>query len=999
MGELINESEVIFRTLIESTASAIFVLQGQKVCYANPATAAISGYTPAELLKMSFWEVIHPDSRELLQAATDLLQQESSQPSQCEFKLITKQGQERWVDFTARRTLFRGKPATLGTVFDITKQKQIEKALRLSEEKFAKAFRASPDSITITTLVEGRFVEVNDGFLRISGRRREQVIGHTTLELNFWVDLEDRQQMQRLLEQQSSFRNWEFSFRTSLGEVRVGLISAELINLSGERCVLAVLRDITEQKRAEEALRTSEEKFAKAFRSSPDSITITTLADGRYVEVNDSCLQLTGYTRAELIGHTALELNHWVNLADRAEMQQFLQQQGAVRNLEYDFRIKSGEVRRGLVSAEIIDLDGEQYTLAVVRDITERKRADEVLLRAKAAEAAKQALEKEIVERRQVETALQVSEEKFAKAFRSSPDSITITTLSDGCFIEVNDSALRLSGYCREEVIGRTVAEISLWVNPEDRATMQQLLQQQGSVRNLESQFRIKSGEVRVGLVSAEIIHLRGEPCLLVVIRDITDRKRAEEQLLHNAFYDALTNLPNRALLMDRLGHAVERANRRGDYCFAVLFLDLDRFKVVNDSLGHMMGDQLLIAIAQRLQRAVRPGDTVARLGGDEFTILLDDIKDVSDAVWVAERIQGELQQRFNLNGHEVFTSASIGITLSTGLGSVSSSYRSDAIEGALARTSPSLASTQYRHPQDLLRDADIAMYRAKSRGKARHEIFDSSMRVQAVSLLQLETDLRRAIERQEFRIHYQPIVVLKTGKITGFEALVRWQHPERGLVSPIEFIPVAEETGLIIPIGWWVLQEACRQLRVWQLSYPQSFPRYPLAQPLTVSVNLSGKQFLQPDLLPQIGQILQETGLDTNSLKLEITESVIIEHTGSTTAVLLQLRALGIQLYIDDFGTGYSSLSRLHHFPIDCLKIDRSFVSRMELDRDNFEIVRTIVTLAHNLGMDVTAEGVETVEQLAQLKALGCECGQGYLFSKPMDSRAVAVMIGATWG
>jgi len=877
MDEALIVSGVEFHALTESTTSAIFIVQGEKFRYVNPATAAMSGYSQAELLTMSFWQVVHPDFRKLIQhCELGQPQGRSCGSSHYELKFVTKGGEARWAEVTSTFITFRGYPATLGTAFDITKHKQVEEALRISEEK-----------------------------------------------------------------------------------------------------------------------------FSKAFRSSPDSITISTFADGRYVEANDSCLRLTGYSREEIINHTSLELNHWVNLEDRAKMQRLLLQQGAVRNMECDFRVKSGEVRRGLVSAEIIDLGGEQYTLAVTRDITEHKQAQEALLRAKVAETARQALEKEILERKQVEEALRISEEKFSKSFRSSPDSISISTLKDGRVIEVNDTNYQLTGYTREEVIGRTSLELNIWANPADRSLMEQMLQQQGTVRNLEAGFRVKSGEVKVGLVSAEIIDLGGEPCILIVIRDITDRKQAEEQLLHNAFYDALTGLPNRALFMDRLGHAVERANRRGNYCFAVLFLDLDRFKVVNDSLGHTMGDQLLIAIAERLQRAVRPGDTVARLGGDEFTILLDDIKDISDAVSVAERIQGALQQPFNLSGHEVFTSASIGITLSTGiLNAVGLSHLLDSTrEDVLPRTATTLVSTQYRHPQDLLRDADIAMYRAKSRGKARHEIFDTSMRVQAVSLLQLETDLRRAIERQEFQIHYQPIVVLKTGKITGFEALVRWQHPERGLVSPTEFIPVAEETGLIIPIGWWVLQEACRQLRAWQLACLQSPLGYPLAQPLTVSVNLSGKQFLQPDLLPQIAQVLQETGLDTNSLKLEITESVIIEHTESTTAILLQLRSLGIQLYIDDFGTGYSSLSRLHRFPIDCLKIDRSFVSRMELDRENFEIVRTIVTLAHNLGMDVTAEGVETVEQLAQLKTLGCECGQGYLFSKPVDRQGVEAMIGAAWG
>lgn len=442
--------------------------------------------------------------------------------------------------------------------------------------------------------------------------------------------------------------------------------------------------------------------------------------------------------------------------------------------------------------------------------------------------------------------------------------------------------------------------------------------------------------------------------------QEISDRQRAEEQLIHSAFHDALTGLPNRALFIDRLEHALERAKRLEDYLFAVIFLDLDRFKIVNDSLGHMVGDQLLLAIASRIKACLRSADTVARLGGDEFTILLEDIKDVSYAKDVANRIQEELMLPFNLSGNEVFTTASIGIALS---------------------------AIGYDRPEQLLRDADTAMYQAKARGKARYEVFDITMHTSAIALLQLETDLRRAIDRHEFRIHYQPIVSLFSGRINGFEALVRWQHPDRGLVSPTEFIPVAEETGLMIPIGWWVLREACRQMHVWQVQFPAN-------PPLTISVNLSGKQFSQPDLSEQIKQILQETSLDPRTLKLEITESVIMENAESATIMLSQLQTLGVQLYMDDFGTGYSSLSYLHRFPIDILKIDRSFVSRMGVDDENLEIVRTIMTLAHNLGMNVTAEGVETAEQLALLRALKCEYGQGYLFSKPVDGEAAGALI-----
>lgn len=442
--------------------------------------------------------------------------------------------------------------------------------------------------------------------------------------------------------------------------------------------------------------------------------------------------------------------------------------------------------------------------------------------------------------------------------------------------------------------------------------------------------------------------------------QDITERRRAEEQLLHNALHDALTGLPNQALFMDRLGLALERAKRREDYLFAVLFLDLDRFKLVNDSLGHLVGNQLLIALSRRLETVLRSFDTIARFGGDEFTILLEDIEDINDAIHVAERIQKELASPFKLDENEVFTSASIGIVFS---------------------------SQGYDQPGQVLRDADIAMYGAKALGKARYEVFATTMHNRALVLLQLETALRHAVKREEFRIYYQPIVSLGTGRIIGFEALVRWQHPERGLVSPMEFIPVAEETGMIISIGQWVIYEACRQMHRWHAQFPTT-------PPLMISVNLSGKQLTQPDLIKQINLVLQKTGLDASSLKLEITESVLMDNTESANAILSQLRDLNIELYMDDFGTGYSSLSYLHRFPINTLKIDRSFIKNIGIGGENLEIIRAIVTLAQSLNMGVTAEGVETVEQLAQLRALQCQRGQGYFFSQPLDSVAVEVLL-----
>ena len=446
---------------------------------------------------------------------------------------------------------------------------------------------------------------------------------------------------------------------------------------------------------------------------------------------------------------------------------------------------------------------------------------------------------------------------------------------------------------------------------------------------------------------------------LKVLKHSIAHRKQSQELLRHNAFHDQLTNLPNRVLFMDRLAHTLKLKKRRQNYLFAVLFIDLDRFKLVNDSLGHIIGDQLLIAIARCLESCLRPKDTVARFGGDEFAILLKNVQDVNDAISVVRRIQEQLKLPFKLNGQEVFTSISVGIALNT---------------------------IDYERPEDLLRDADTAMYRAKALGKARYQVFNSTMHDHVLTLLQLENSLQRAVERQELRIQYQPIVFLETGRITGFETLVRWQHPDRGLILPNDFISIAEETGVIIPVGYWVLREACRQMRAWQLQFPENS--------LTISVNLSTKQFLQADLVKQISQILQETGLDSQYLKLEITESVIMENPEAATVMLLQLKDLGCELHMDDFGTGYSSLSYLHRFPFDLLKIDRSFISRMDVNGKDLEIVRALITLARNLNINVIAEGLETAEQLAQLRALQCKYGQGYFFSKPVDQEVAEALI-----
>jgi len=549
----------------------------------------------------------------------------------------------------------------------------------------------------------------------------------------------------------------------------------------------------------------------------------------------------------------------------------------------------------------------------------------------------------------------------------------------DGRRLYNSPAYLKVLGYSPEDLNATSSIE---QIHPDDRPRVLKAAEKarlSGQGERMEYRVRHKDGSWRtLESTASPIRNEKGQTDKLVIVnRDITERKRAEEMLAHNAFHDGLTNLPNRALFLDRLQQALTLSKRHPNYKFAVLLIDVDEFKIINDSLGHAAGDDLLIQIGQRLKESVRRADTVsrprasdvpdrpanddtlARLGGDEFTILLDDIRDPIEAVRVAERMQAELAIPFVVNQQGIVISASIGIA---------------------ASTSP------HTHAEDLLRDADIAMYRAKRAGKACCEVSDTAMHENAVKRLQLETDLRKALDQAQFRVYYQPIVSLQTGKITGFEALTRWQRPE-GILAPIAFIAVAEETGLIIPMNRQLLREACQHLRSWQSEFPSD-------SPLTMSVNITSREFVQPDLVSEIRKSLDQTGVDPGCLQLEIIETIAMGDAEKSGHVLAQLKALGVRLSIDDFGTGYSSLSRLRRIPVDTLKIDRAFISNMDTDPENREIVRAIIVLAHNLGLKVVAEGTEKQEHIDLLKQFNCEMAQGYLFSRPADDQAMLKLL-----
>jgi diguanylate cyclase (GGDEF)-like protein/PAS domain S-box-containing protein len=569
------------------------------------------------------------------------------------------------------------------------------------------------------------------------------------------------------------------------------------------------------------------------------------------------------------------------------------------------------------------------------------------------------------VARHRAERALRDSEERYALAVRGANDGLWDWDL-EGDTVYLSPRWRQMLAAGGEEGIDRPESWLALFA-PEDRETFRSALAAAAATGEthveLEHRMRRPDGEELWVLTRGALVRTPDGRLTRIAgsMTDISARKRAEQQLLYDAFHDGLTGLANRSLFLDRLGVALAGLRRGADNRFVVLFLDLDRFKTVNDSLGHSVGDRLLIEIARRLERQMRPSDTVARLGGDEFAVIAGGVRDGAGAAHIAERIQGALVAPFRIDEQEVFVTASIGIALPD--------------ESTVAADS-------------LLRDADLAMYRAKAAGRGRYEVFDRELHRTAVALLKLETELRRAVAAGEFVMHYQPIVALASGLIVGFEALTRWMHPERGLVAPAHFIALAEETSLIVPLGWLVLEKACRQARDWQA-------RFPAEPPLFMSVNVSGKLFAQEGAVEQLLEILERSGLAAQSLRLEVTESVVLDHGDQVMDRLRLLRGYGIQLSVDDFGTGYSSLSYLQRFRYDSLKIDRSFVRDLAL-ADSRVIVETILSLANHLGIGVVAEGVETEEQLARLRQLGCPLGQGFWFAKPLDARAAGALLGA---
>ena len=563
----------------------------------------------------------------------------------------------------------------------------------------------------------------------------------------------------------------------------------------------------------------------------------------------------------------------------------------------------------------------------------------------------------DVTTRRRAQDELGDREQRYRRIFEESRTPLFVMS-QVGRFIEVNRAFEDMFGRDRDMIVSRSLDELGADAQSVERLLTP--LAEEGAVTDVEVTLRAGDGRELTCAVTANAQTADGT-VYQGSFRDITAQKQSEAQLVRSALQDPLTGLPNRHVFLDRLERLLKQAQRREDYRFAVVFLDLDNFKLINDTHGHVFGDQLLIGVARRLEASLRQGDTVARMGGDEFAVLLDDVGDSPKVTWVVDRIQAELAEPFLLAGRTTHTTASIGIALTTGA---------------------------YEHSEDLLRDADEAMYRAKASGRNSYIIFDAGMHERAIAQRQLEHDLRVALEQRQLFIEYHPVVELNSGTITGLEALLRWSHPTRGVLMPEDFVPLAEQTGLMVEIGWWVLTEACRQLYAWQLDYPQAAGR------LTLSVNLSAKQFVHPQLIDRIDAILEETRLEPQHLQLDLTETIIMRNGDLAARLLTTLRERGIKICIDDFGTGFSSIRQLREFPISTLKIDRSFVRFLSETTGSREIVQSILAIGRSLSLDAVAEGVETPEQLDQLRQLGARFAQGYLFSMPLDARAAGRLL-----
>jgi len=928
-----------YRTLIENLPVMCYLAEPTPPFAPIFTSSALEtfGYTLDEWrTSADVWlNAIHPDDRERVIAETTAAKL-AGKDIDYEYRLIARDGTEYWVQDRGRFLLDAdGKPACwLGVMIDVTDRRKAEECLRESEMRHRTVFEGANDIIYVHDL-EGNYRSVNGAVERILGYTPEKVLSMNVSQVVAPEQLDlVKSKLGSKLDGKASKTVYQVDCVAADGE-RVTLeVNSSVIFRNGRPFgVQGIARDVTERKRSESALRNSEEKYRDLFENSSDLIYTHDLK-GYINSINSTTERAIGYTREE-----AGKLN--VNKLIAPDMLAFARRMTK--------RAVSGEVVKPYEIA-LISKDGKRVpveltTRAILKD---------------GVPIGIQGTARDITDRKRAENSLREAVSMLTSTLESSNDGIVVITPQLEILIH-NHRFLDMWGIPSEVIDSKDAGMVLEFVKDQLKDPdkfVEGTLNLYNALLDVQTDV-LEFNDGRVYERYSQPQYLDGEAVGRVVsFRDITERRRQEEQLRHNALHDALTNLPNRHQFVNHLKTAIDRFRKNPMARFAVLFLDLDRFKLVNDSLGHIVGDDLLKRIAKRLEECLRPGDIVARFGGDEFTVLLNRTGGNEEVIMVAERLQARLSEPYKIGNYEVFTTASVGIILS---------------------------DDEKKRPEDYLRDADSAMYRAKDAGKARYAVFDHEMHVRNITRLQIESDMRQAIERQEFEVHYQPIVGLESGSVQEFEALVRWQHPVHGLIGPNAFIDIAEETGLIVSIGRLAMEKACQQVAEWQGQ---------VTLPLSVSVNLSARQLMDSTLTQFVQDVLDRTGLAATQLKLEVTETTVMENSDIALEVLSKLERLGVSLSTDDFGTGYSSLSYLHQFPFSRLKIDKSFVDRMGGCRKSKAIVQTILMLGRNLHLEVVAEGIETDSQFRSLRQLGCRFGQGYLFSKPMDATATSQML-----
>ncbi len=928
-----------FRGLIENLPVLFYVVDSRPPytpLYVSPAFKRLGYPMDDWLTDPDIWlRVIHPDDREWVFKQTTA-STETGEEVDYEWRIVDVLGTVHWV--RDRGCLIRDKNGKVlcreGVMLDITQRKSAVEELELSEERFRNLFENANDIIYVHDL-KGNYLSMNKAAEEIFGYTREEA-----LKLNMSAIVAPDHlglasfKLKEKLNGESAQTAYELDCIKKDG-TRITLeVNSSVIRKNGEPiAVQGIARDVTERKFAEEAIIESENQYRDLFENANDLIYTHDL-QGNFTSLNRTGERITGYTRDEALTMNLAEVVAPESISAARQMTARKLSDNVATTYEITIIAKDG--RRVLLelSTRLIFKNGSPIGVqGIGRDVTERQRAS---------------------------VAIQQSEQRYRQLGEGISHQVW-TAEPDGRLDYVNSRTLEYFDRTIDSVIGEGWQTV---VHPNDlEECVKRWRQSIATGDYYESDFRLRRHDgtyrwfrarANAGLdTDGRIIKWYGTNT------DIDEQRQSEAKLNYYAKHDPLTDLPNRIEFMNHLRAAIDRVTLHPAARFAVLFLDLDRFKVINDSLGHLVGDKLLKAIAERLKMHVRPGDVVARLGGDEFTILLNRTGGVSAVEQVADRLQLSLSKPFEIDGYEVFTSASIGIIVSDHI---------------------------MRQPEDFLRDADAAMYRAKESGKARYAIFSSEMHVQNINLLKLENDLRHAMQSDQFEVYYQPIVDLTTASTTEFEALIRWQHPELGLVQPDDFISIAEETGLIVQIGDWIIEKACRQLHAWQKE---------TAEQLSMSVNLSAKQLLHPSLPSKISKILSDMDLMPGQLTLEVTESTVMEHKDRSLHIFNELTELGVSFSSDDFGTGFSSLSYLQTFPFERLKIDRSFIERINDDDRSAAIVKTILMFGETLGIEVVAEGIETEAQLERLTEFGCKFGQGYLFSKPVDAREAAKLVG----